>query len=333
MKHQKFLKLYQLHLIFRPSDAEILPLRQGGMRSCSRATAPIDNAGEGQKIKIRWSKNQVKLVLVLALIISQQVHAQEVPAENSEDKSKIERVEVVGSRIKRIAKEGASAVKSVSKESMANSANTSASDTLRDSTMATYGVSREQSGSNAAATTTIGLRGLGDTRTLVLLNGHRLPKDPSAEAVDLNLIPQIAIERIEVLKDGASALYGSDALGGVINIVTKKNFTGTEASTKFSGAEKPGGSTYDVSLLDGRQFEKSDLTVVFNYNHTDKILGKDRESTKDGLSAIGATGAWKDAGTHWTVQPGCPADLTLPVTSGTGSRCYFRYNELASKRP
>ncbi len=277
-------------------------------------------------------KHQKVLNLVLALLISQQAYTQEAPAENPEDK-KIERVEVVGSRIKRIAKEGASAVKSVSKEAMSNSANTSASDTLRDSTMATYGVSREQSGSNAAATTTIGLRGLGDTRTLVLLNGHRLPKDPSAEAVDLNLIPQIAIERIEVLKDGASALYGSDALGGVINIVTKKNFSGSEASTKLSGAEKPGGATYDVSLLNGRQFEKGDLTLVLNYNHTDKILGKDREATKDGLSAIGATGAWKDAGTHWTVQPGCPADLTLPVTSGTGSRCYFRYNELASTRP
>ena len=276
-------------------------------------------------------KHRKFLNLAMALLMSQNVYAQQ--PEPPEDKEKIERVEVIGSRIKRIAKEGASAVKSVSKESMSNSANTSASDTLRDSTMATYGVSREQSGSNAAATTTIGLRGLGDTRTLVLLNGHRLPKDPSAEAVDLNLIPQIAIERIEVLKDGASALYGSDALGGVINIVTKKNFTGSEASTKFSGAEKPGGSTYDISLLNGQQFEKSDLTLVLNYNHTDKIFGKDREATKDGLSAIGATGAWKNAGTHWTVQPGCPPDLTLPVTSGTGNRCYFRYNELASTRP
>ncbi len=280
--------------------------------------------------------NLVKAIAVL--LACQNINAQVAdPAEpqtlKQEDKPQIERVEVVGSRIKRIAKEGAAAVKSVSKETMANSANSSAADSMRDSTMATYGVSREQSGSSAAATTTIGLRGLGDTRTLVLLNGHRLPKDPSAEAVDLNLIPQIAIERIEVLKDGASALYGSDALGGVINIVTKKNFTGTEVSSKLSGSEKPGGSTYDVSLLNGQQFEKSDLTFVLNYSHTDKILGKDRDATKDGLSSIGATGAWKDAGTNWTVQPGCPADLNLPSTSGTGNRCYFRYNELASVRP
>lgn len=278
------------------------------------------------------------LNLLMTLVVSQNINAQssEVTTAQSGDEAAaapVERVEVIGSRIKRIAKEGNTAVKSVAKDTMANSANSSAADSLRDSTMATYGVSREQSGSNAAATTTIGLRGLGETRTLVLLNGRRLPKDPAVEAVDLNLIPQIAIERIEVLKDGASALYGSDALGGVINIVTKKNFTGTEVTTKFSGAEKPGGSTYDVSLLNGQQFEKSDLTIVLNYQHTDRILGKDRDATKDGLSAIGATGAWKDAGTNWTVQPGCPADLTLPTTSGTGSRCYFRYNELASTRP
>lgn len=284
-----------------------------------------------EKIKISY--------LLIALMISQNLNAQQsdtsaeaTQAEKVSDGNQVERVEVIGSRIKRIAKEGSVAVKAVSKEAMANSANTSAADSLRDSTLATYGVSREQSGSNAAATTTIGLRGLGETRTLVLLNGHRLPKDPSVEAVDLNLIPQIAIERIEVLKDGASALYGSDALGGVINIVTKKNFTGSEVSSKLSAAEKPGGSTYDIALLHGQQFKKADLTVVLNYNHTDKILGKDREATKDGLSGIGSTGAWR-AGTNWTVQPGCPADLTLPSTSGTGNRCYFRYNELASTRP
>lgn len=281
---------------------------------------------------------KMKIVnLLMALTIGQNLYAQNpAPVELSgekKDDAPVERVEVIGSRIKRIAKEGSVAVKAVSKDSMVNSANNSAADSLRDSTLATYGVSREQSGSNAAATTTIGLRGLGDTRTLILLNGRRLPKDPSAEAVDLNLIPQIAIERIEVLKDGASALYGSDALGGVINIVTKKNFTGSEVSSKISAVEKPGGSNFDVSLLNGQQFENSDLTLVLNYQHTDKIFGKDRDATKDGLSAIGATGAWRDAGTNWTVQPGCPADLTLPSTSGTGNRCYFRYNELASTRP
>ena len=151
----------------------------------------IENAG------LKVSTRYVKTIAVLGVIFTMNLmaQAQESTAKVASGDSsqavtsgqQVERVEVIGSRIKRIAKEGASAVKNVGKESMKNSANTSASDSLRDSTVATYGAAREQSGSSAAATATIGLRGLGDTRTLVLLNGHRLPKDPDAEAVDLNL--------------------------------------------------------------------------------------------------------------------------------------------------
>lgn len=247
----------------------------------------------------------------------------------------VERIEVVGTRIKRIATEGASAVKNIGKENMENSANVSVSDTLRDSNVATFGVSREASGSNAAATTNIGLRGLGSTRTLVLLNGHRLPKDPSTEAVDLNLIPESAVERIEVLKDGASALYGSDALGGVINIVTKKGYVGNEVLTKFSAPELKGGSSLSTSLLSGSSSDKSDLLLVLNFNRDEKIFGKDREITKNGLSPTGSTAAYRDASGKWFIDPSgnCPADLVKPDASGNGNRCYFRYNEIATTRP
>lgn len=294
----------------------------------------IENAG--LKVNTRY----VKTIAVLGVIFTMNLTAQ---AQNSTAKvasgdstqasasgQQVERVEVIGSRIKRIAKEGASAVKNVGKDSMKNSANTSASDSLRDSTIATYGASREQSGSNAAATATIGLRGLGDTRTLVLLNGHRLPKDPDAEAVDLNLIPQSAIERIEVLKDGASALYGSDALGGVINIVTKKGYVGTEASVKLSAVEKPGGTAYDISMLTGLTGDKYDFMAVMGYTHTDKIFGKDRDITKAGLSSISTTAAYQVGGV-WQVAPGCPPEYTK--TNSTGTRCYYPYNEVATTRP
>lgn len=245
----------------------------------------------------------------------------------------VEKVEVIGSRIKRITSEGPSAVKSITKEKMENSGNISVSDSLRDSNAATFGVTREASGSNAAATTNIGLRGLGATRTLVLLNGHRLPKDPSTEAVDLNLIPQSAIERIEVLKDGASALYGSDALGGVINIITKKGFTGNEVSTKYSTPEKKGGGSADVSILSGMAKENWDLVTVISFTKTDKIFGKDRDITKAGLSPTGSPGSYQDAGGVWHAASACPADLVLPEETGNGNQCFFRYNEIATVRP
>jgi len=258
----------------------------------------------------------------------------EPKAQAASDKA-VEKVEVIGSRIKRISTEGPSAVTNIDKSKMENSANLTVSDALRDSNVATFGVTREQSGSNAAATTNIGLRGLGATRTLVLLNGHRLPKDPSTEAVDLNLIPESAIERIEVLKDGASALYGSDALGGVINIVTKKGFTGNEVSSKFATPEKPGGSVLDMSLVSGTSNEKSDMLTVVNFSRSEKIFGRDRAITAQGLSSIGSTAAYRDAGGTWHIDPStpCPADLIKPDPSGNGDRCYFRYNEIATTRP
>lgn len=293
-----------------------------------------------QKSHLGYAKALALLSVIITVNTSAQ--AQEstanIPGSTSVESTKpadgapqVERVEVIGSRIKRIAKEGAAAVKNVGKESMKNSANTTASDTLRDSTVATYGASREQSGSPAAATATIGLRGLGETRTLVLLNGHRLPKDPDVEAVDLNLIPQGAIERIEVLKDGASALYGSDALGGVINIVTKKGYVGNEATVKFSGVQKPGGSTYDVSLLSGLNGEKYDLLVSLGYNHSDKIFGKDRDITKPGLSPTSTTPAYLDVDNKWHILGTCPPQYIQ--STSTGDRCYYPYNEVATTRP
>src|SRR6202011_2992234 len=100
----------------------------------------------------------------------------------------------------------------------------------------------------------INLRNLGVTRTLVLVNGRRfVPGGLGASAaVDLNSIPAAAVERIEVLKDGASAIYGSDAIAGVVNIITRKSYNASEAAV-FAGRSQPhaDGNAYDVSVTTG----------------------------------------------------------------------------------
>lgn len=249
------------------------------------------------------------------------------------EKREIEKVEVIGTRIRRLNVEGPSAVKSIKKEVIENSGNSTVSDVLRDTSAASTGVTREASGSNAAGVSNIGLRGLGATRTLILLNGRRLPKDPSTEAVDLNLIPQSVVERVEILKDGSSALYGSDALGGVINFVTKKNFTGNEIQTFYSKPKGAGGDNLGVSLLTGTASDRSDFIFSLSYTRKEKIFGKDRELTRNGLSKIGSTAAYHND-TAWTVVPEaeCPADL-LRDEGASGKRCFFRYNEIATTRP
>lgn len=257
------------------------------------------------------------------------------PAAVAPGTREVERVEVIGTRIRRLNVEGPSAVKSIKKEQMEAAGNTTVSDALRDTTSSSFGVSRETSGSNAAATSNIGLRGLGAHRTLVLLNGQRLPKDPSTEAVDLNLIPQSAIERIEILKDGASALYGSDALGGVINIVTKKNFVGNEFSIQETMPERKGGSNLNASLLTGTSSDRSDLLLAINFNRKEILFGRDREITSAGLSPIGTTPVYKDAGGTWHISPTdtCPASLLKDNPNGPGQACFFKYNDYASIRP
>ena len=142
----------------------------------------------------------------------------------------VERIQVTGSHIKRIDIEGPSPVQILDRSDLDRSGYNSVADVLRDTTANSFGSLREASGSNASNVAHVNLRGLGSSSTLVLLNGQRLPSNAVTGSVDLNLIPMAAVERIEVLKDGASALYGSDALGGVVNIITRKDFSGTEAS-------------------------------------------------------------------------------------------------------
>ncbi|MBL7543551.1 MAG: TonB-dependent receptor [Bdellovibrionaceae bacterium] len=247
----------------------------------------------------------------------------------------VERVEVIGTRIRRLNVEGPSAVKTLKKEQMETAGNTTVSDALRDTTSSSFGVTRETSGGNAAATSNIGLRGLGSTRTLILLNGQRLPKDPTTEAVDLNLIPQSAIERVEILKDGASALYGSDALGGVINIVTKKNFTGNEFTIQETMPERKGASNLNVSLLTGMASDRSELLVAFNFNRKEKLFGKDRELTAGVLSPVGTVPVYADSTETYRISPTdtCSPEFLKDNPYGPGQACYFRPFDIATIRP
>ena len=143
----------------------------------------------------------------------------------------VEKIKVTGSRIKRIDMEGPSPVTIFSKEDLENSGYNSVADFLRDTTISAKGVSREKAGNSNSGEAFISIKG---EEALILINGLRVAEDPEENLVDLNLIPMNAIERIEVLKDGGSALYGSDAIGGVINFITRKSFSGVELHGNLS---------------------------------------------------------------------------------------------------
>ena len=109
----------------------------------------------------------------------------------------------------------------------------------------------------------VGLRNLGPTRTLVLIDGQRLVPifSSSISVPDLNSIPISMIDRVEVLRDGASSIYGADAIGGVINFITKKDFEGMQFDANFGASEHGGGDLYSITGTMGFNFDKGNITL------------------------------------------------------------------------
>ena len=130
--------------------------------------------------------------------------------------------------------------------------------------------------------TRINLRNLGTARTLVLINGRRMvPGGTGADdSVDLNSIPVSAIERIEILKDGASAVYGSDAIAGVVNIITRRKFQGAEISVYGGTSQHGDGQTYDVNGTIGTSNEKGGVMFSAGFFKQEKVMAGDRDFSK-----------------------------------------------------
>jgi outer membrane receptor protein involved in Fe transport len=120
------------------------------------------------------------------------------------------------------------------------------------------------------------IRNLGITRVLVLVDGQRFPSDPNGDCVDLNNIPLQMVDHIDVLKDGASSTYGADAVSGVINVVLKKNFTGTTWTLDGELPTRRGGSTGEVSATTGANFDKGNITIGLDYLTRGAISQADR---------------------------------------------------------
>ena len=131
---------------------------------------------------------------------------------------------------------------------------------------------------NGYGTASVNLRGLGQKRTLVLLNNRRLVFGGTGAntSPDLNMIPAAAIERIDVLKDGASAIYGADAVAGVVNIITRKDFEGLQLGGRFGIADDGEGEEYNADLLWGMRGDRGGVSAAVSYQKTSAINMADR---------------------------------------------------------
>ena len=314
---------------------------------------------------MRWKytlRSTISVVSMLALAPLAMAQSSSVNVEESEGSTSqppieaktklapknVERIKVTGSHIKRIDIEGASPVMVLDRKDLERSGYNSVSDVLRDSTAASFGATRESSGLNSAGFASVGLRGMGPSRTLILLNGRRLPSDGARGSVDLNLIPMAAVERIDILKDGASATYGSDALGGVINIITVKDFQGTELSVtgNFSEFENSDGTRttpekFSASLINGVKLGKVNLVNVANYRKNSKVFARDRPWSNNKFSPtsfIPSFSGYDELKVDGNPKPNrdfrvasgtCPPEFLTP----NGRTCEYRYSDHSTTLP
>ncbi len=154
-------------------------------------------------------------------------------------------------------------------------------DVLRSSPLNSYGSFSERSGSSAQSNANIDLRGLGEQRTLVTVDGRRMVGSPNlgAAVININMIPHAAIRSVDILADGASAVYGSDAVAGVVNMVMQKDFDGFEFSATYGDRANDEGGEYSFSLLGGMNGDRGNITFALEKSHRDPIYDADRDYT------------------------------------------------------
>ena len=205
--------------------------------------------------------------------------AQESPTQSGSDE--VEEIVITGSRIKRMDLTSVGPVTVLSAPEIAATGVTSL-EVLLQRLPSSAGFGGNQTSaywvSNGWGTPQINLRGLGVNRTLVLLNGRRVVAGGTGAntAVDLSMIPISIIERIEVLKDGASAIYGADAVAGVVNIITKSEFEGVEASVKAGSTFEGDGEELQLDLTWGVTTDRGSLMANFSYQDANEVYMPDR---------------------------------------------------------
>ena len=240
-------------------------------------------------MKIAPLSNAIRAALGASLLVSVAMPAFAQDANDVE----VEEVVITGSKIKRTTNTESQYVVSITAADMKLTGEVSVADALRSSTLNSLGSFRESSGSSAQSNATFNLRGAGAARTAILINGRRTVGSPSlggGGSVNLNLIPMSFVERIDIVADGASAVYGSDAVTGVVNIILKKGYDGMQLSGRYGDRSKDDGSEHGFSLLTGAQGDKGSVTFGIEMDKRDAVFDKDRDFTAARYSDLDGDG-------------------------------------------
>ncbi|GHF88346.1 TonB-dependent receptor domain-containing protein [Thalassotalea marina] len=221
------------------------------------------------------------LALLIGLGLQLPASAQEAQQQKAEEET-IERVMVTGSRIKRTEMEGVVNVQSITSDDMIKSGFSSVYDALSNLPAANGAILGEvETGSYTPGAKELNLRGLGPEYTLILVNGKRLAYYPMpfgghTNFVNLDMIPQAMVERIDIQTGGASAIYGSDAMAGVINIITKRGIEGHHVEAKYGFDNYDSNKTKSLSFVGGLKEGNFYLDYALEYRQNDGLHSGDR---------------------------------------------------------
>jgi len=230
------------------------------------------------------------------------------------EESVMEEVVVTGSRIKRSDSTSISPISVLSEQELNASGNLTLENFIQDMPAVNGGDFGTGVNNGNPGHATVSLRGLGPNRTLVLVNGKRPASAATNGYVDLNIIPTAIVERVEVLRDGASTVYGSDAIAGVVNIITKRDYEGVDIDFGYDVTDENDGDQYNLSMVFGNTFEKGNFVLGAQVTKRDEIRQGDRGFANCPLFED-ATGAIVCGGSA-TTTPG----RYVPQVDGVGAQ-------------
>jgi iron complex outermembrane receptor protein len=165
---------------------------------------------------------------------------------------------------------------------------------------------------NSVSGTGVNFRGLGNDATLVLINGHRIaPGNVEGNFVDLSLIPLAAVDRIETVTDGASALYGSDAIGGVMNIILKSNFQGAETRVRYGSVADGGSHDSQVGQTVGHDWGSGSALLSYEYDDSTPLYASARSYTQSAAEPLTLLPEMVRQGVYASIDQTVRSDLTL----------------------
>ena len=226
------------------------------------------------------------LALAFGPFLTSGALAQDAPSATPDAPASVQRVEITGSAIKRIAMEGALPIQTITNADIKKSGVTSVTDLIQNlPAMQGFTTATQSVNGGGAGTTTASIHAIGEAYTLVLLNGHRMASYTTGSEVNLNQIPLGAVDHVDVLTDGASALYGADAIAGVVNIITKKDTTEGSIDLSVDHPFKAGGQSATASISKGiGDLDKDRYNVFFSatFDHQSALQASQRSFSRGG---------------------------------------------------